>query len=48
MAEGIRKRHSKGCSAPEGGRCNCDGGWEASVHSPRDGGKLYKTFPRKS
>ena len=48
MAEGIRKRHSKGCSAREGGRCNCDGGWEASVYSPRDGRKLYKTFPRKS
>ena len=48
MAEGIRKRHSKGCSAREGGRCNCAGGWEASVYSPRDGRKLYKTFPRKS
>ena len=48
MAEGIRKRHSKGCSAREGGCCNCDGGWEASVYSPRDGRKLYKTFPRKS
>jgi len=48
MAEGIRKRHSKGCSAREGGRCNCDGGWEASVYSPRDGRKLYKTFPLKS
>jgi integrase len=48
MAEGIRKRHSKGCSARDGGRCNCDGGWEASVYSPRDGRKLYKTFPRKS
>ena len=48
MAEGIRKRHSKGCSAREGGRCNCDGGWEAFVYSPRDGRKLYKTFPRKS
>lgn len=48
MAEGIRKRHSKGCSAREGGRCNCDGGWQASVYSPRDGRKLYKTFARKS
>lgn len=48
MAEGIRKRHSKGCSAREGGRCNCDGGWEASVYSPRDGRKVYKTFARKS
>ncbi len=48
MAEGVRKRHSKGCSGREGGRCNCDGGWQASVYSPRDGRKLYKTFPRKS
>lgn len=48
MTEGIRKRHSKGCSARKGGRCNCDGGWEASVYSQRDGRKLYKTFPRKS
>jgi integrase len=48
MAEGIRKRHSKGCSAREGGRCNCDGGWQASVYSTRDGRKLYKTFRRKS
>lgn len=48
MAEGIRKRHSKGCSAREGGRCSCDGGWEASVYSPRDGKKVYKTFARKA
>jgi integrase len=48
MAEGIRKRHSKSCSAREGGRCNCDGGWQASVYSQRDGRKLYKTFARKS
>ena len=46
MAEGIRKRHSKGCSAREGGRCNCDGGWEASVYSPRDGRKLYRPSPK--
>jgi integrase len=48
MAEGIRKRHLKDCSARRGGHCNCAGGWEASVYSPRDGRKLYKTFPRKS
>lgn len=48
MAEGIRKRHSKDCSAREGGRCNCEGGWQASVYSPRDGRKLYKTFARNS
>jgi len=48
MAEGIRKRHSKGCSAREGGRCNCKAGWEASVYSQRDGRKIYKTFTRRS
>ncbi len=48
MAEGIRKRHSKGCSARDGGRCTCDGGWQASVYSPRDSRKIYKTFPRRS
>ena len=48
MAEGIRKRHSRGCSARGGGRCNCERGWQASVYSPRDGRKLYKTFARKS
>lgn len=47
MAEGIRKRHSKGCRAREGGRCNCDGGYEASVFSVRDGKRLYKTFARE-
>lgn len=34
MAEGIRKRHSKGCSAREGGRCNCKAGWEVSILPP--------------
>lgn len=48
MAEGIRKRHSKSCSARNSGRCNCDGGWQASVYSPRDRKKIYKTFALKS
>jgi integrase len=47
MAEGIRKRHKRGCPARTGGRCRCDGGYEASVFSPRDGKKLYKTFARE-
>jgi hypothetical protein len=47
MAEGIRKRHSASCSAREGGRCDCNGGYEASVYSVRDGKKLYKTFARE-
>lgn len=48
MAEGIRKRHSKGCPARKGGRCRCDGGFEASVFSARDDRRVYKTFPRES
>ena len=48
MAEGIRKRHSTGCSVREGGRCNCKAGWEASVYSRRDGKKIRKRFPREA
>lgn len=48
MAEGIRKRHSKGCSAREGGRCNCKAGWEASVYLADEGRKLRRTFAHES
>ncbi|HEY7951220.1 MAG TPA: tyrosine-type recombinase/integrase [Solirubrobacterales bacterium] len=48
MAEGIRKRHTKDCPARSGGRCRCDGGYEASAYSPRDGKKVYKSFPREA
>ena len=48
MAEGIRKRHSKGCSAREGGRCNCKAGYEAWVFSKRDGKKIRRTFVREA
>jgi len=48
VAEGIRKRHSEGCSAREGGGCNCKAGWEASVYSRRDGKKIRKRFPREA
>ncbi|HET7053476.1 MAG TPA: tyrosine-type recombinase/integrase [Solirubrobacterales bacterium] len=48
MAEGIRKRHSKGCSARKGGRCNCKAGWEASVYIAREGRKLRRSFVRES
>lgn len=48
MAEGIRRRHSKGCPAKVGGRCRCNAGWEASVYVARRGGKVRRTFPRKS
>jgi integrase len=48
MAEGIRKRHSKGCPAASGGRCRCSGGYRAEVYSPTDGKKIRKTFRRES
>lgn len=48
MAEGIRKRHSKGCAFHKGKRCNCKAGWEASVFSKRDGRKIRKTFEREA
>lgn len=48
MAEGIRKRHSKGCRARQGGRCNCNAGWEAWVFSKRDGRKIRKTFRHRA
>ena len=48
MAEGIRKRHSKGCPAKEGGRCRCRAGYEAWVFSKREGKKIRRTFPREA
>jgi integrase len=48
MAEGIRKRHSKGCSAREGGRCNCRAGWEASIYLAREDKRVTKTFTREA
>jgi integrase len=48
MAEGIRKRHSKGCNARNGGRCNCNAGYEAWVFSKRDGKKIRRTFAREA
>jgi integrase len=48
MAKGIRKRHSKGCSAREGGRCNCKAGWEASIYLARENKRITKSFPREA
>jgi hypothetical protein len=48
MAEGIRRRHSEGCNSREGGRCNCNAGWEASVYLAREGRKLRRTFAREA
>jgi integrase len=48
MAEGIRKRHSKGCASREGSRCNCNAGYEAWVFSKREGKKIRRTFGRRA
>ena len=48
MAEGIRKRHSKGCSARKDGRCNCKAGWEASIYLAREDRRITKTFRRET
>ncbi len=48
MSTGIRRLHSKGCAARDGGRCNCGAGYEASVFSKRDGKKIRKTFSSKA
>jgi integrase len=47
MAEGIRKRHTRSCPASKGKACRCDGGYEASAYSKRDGKKIRKTFDRE-
>lgn len=48
MAEGIRKRHSKGCSARAGGRCNCNAGYEGSIYFARESKRITKTFRREA
>jgi integrase len=48
MAEGIRRRHSRGCRSGNGGRCNCNAGWEASVYFAVEGKKIRRTFEREA
>ena len=48
MAEGVGRRHSKGCASRHGKRCNCNAGYEAWVFSKREGKKIRRTFPRKT
>jgi integrase len=43
MATGIRRRHSKSCRSHEGGPCNCNAGFEASVFD-RSGQRIRKSF----
>lgn len=48
MAEGIVRRHSAGCPAKSGKRCQCRAGYEAWVYLPREKKKVRKTFARKA
>jgi integrase len=48
MAEGIRRRHSKGCPAKSAKRCNCKAGWEASIYLAPGGRRITKTFSQKA
>lgn len=48
MAEGIVRRHSAGCPAKEGRRCQCRAGYEAWVYLPHEKKKVRKTFARKA
>lgn len=48
MAEGIRRRHSKGCLAKHGKRCTCNAGWGASLYLEPGGRRITKTFSREA
>jgi integrase len=48
MAEGIVRRHSAGCPAKSGKRCQCRAGYEAWVYLPHEKKKVRKTFARKA
>jgi integrase len=44
MAAGIYKRHSKKCATVEGGRCNCQPGYQAHVFDARTGTRHRRHF----
>jgi integrase len=48
VATGVTKRHAKDCASRGGGRCRCNGGYEAWVFSKREGKKIRKTFRREA
>jgi integrase len=48
MAVGVVRRHSTHCRSRQGGRCNCNAGYEAWVYLPREGKKVRKTFAREA
>ena len=41
---GSSRRHSRACRSRDGGRCNCNAGWQAWVYLPREGRKIYRSF----
>lgn len=45
MSAGIRARHQRACRSLEGGRCNCQPTYEASVGAGERGKKLRQSFP---
>lgn len=42
---GIEVRHKKVCATRDGGRCNCQPTYQASVWSARESKRIRKTFP---
>jgi integrase len=46
-SEGVRKRHARSCTSAAAA-CNCSPSWEASAWSPRDGKRVYRSFPTKA
>jgi integrase len=42
---GIEVRHKKACASCDGGRCNCQPTYQASVWSARESKRIRKTFP---
>jgi integrase len=42
---GIEVRHKKACASRDGGRCNCQPTYQASVWSARESKRIRKTFP---
>jgi integrase len=42
---GIRRLHSDGCPARDGGSCRCERGYEASVYDKTSGRKIRRVLP---
>ena len=48
MATGIRVRHSRSCTSPDGGRCNCKPTYQAQAYDTRTGRQVWRAFPTLS